>query len=368
MPAFGLSAVPLPMKNRRMLPGCQPPIADAAGDTTADAEAAGPISGTAGSAGSPLDVVAAAAFAAPEPEPDPSSRRAAANAAHANGAAAGESPEPEPSHDNRAEPIEFTDPRGVAVITGTSTGTSSTAAAGTGATTDSTTAAGAEIGDTSPAGTPEPLPADGPGIDAGAPLDSVAMASDGEGAASEPGVSAATGPPSEFSRRGTTVSAAPTGLWARARGPAPSPAADSAASDPEATEPASADPRPPARGPRAGEDFRDDDDDEDDEDDEESAEPDPLDPADPVVSANAIGSEPRPEPTPRATANAPTRPTCRVLRPADLRIRSGDTRKALTAATGITLMSRNIALSGRHRQQTAPNYGRFTADCVGSAV
>ncbi|CAN1569131.1 hypothetical protein MCEMIE22_03122 [Mycobacteriaceae bacterium] len=249
------------------------------------------------------------------------------------------------------------------MITGTSTGTSSTAAAGTGATTDSTTGAVAGIGDTSPAGTPDPLPAAGPGIDAGAPLDSVEMASDGEGIASERVVSAAAGPPSEFLRRGTPVSAAPTGLWARARGPAPSPAADSAASDPEATEPASADPRPPARGPRAGEDFRDDDDD-----DEESAELDPLDPADPVVSANAIGSEPRPDPTPRATANAPTRPTCRVLRPADLRIRSGDTRKALMAATGITLMSRNIALSGRHRQQTAPNYGRFTADCVGSAV
>ena len=302
--------------------------------------------------------------AAPTAEPRPNSRRLNANAVHANGAAAGESPpEPDPSHDNSAEPIEFTDPRGAAVITGTSAGASSTAAAGTGATTDSTTAAGAEIGDASPAATPDRPPADGPGTDAGATLDSAETASDGDGATSEEVVSAVTGPPSEFLRRGTTVSAAPTGLWARARGPAPSPAADSAASDPEATEPASADPRPPARGPRAGEDFRDDDDD-----DEESAELDPLDPADPVVSANAIGSEPRPDPTPRATANAPTRPTCRVLRPADLRIRSGDTRKALMAATGITLMSRNIALSGRHRRQTAPNYGRFTADCVGSAV
>ena len=117
-------------------------------------------------------------------------------------------------------------------------------------------------------------------------------------------MSAVTGPPSEFLRRGTTVSAAPTGLWARARGPAPSPAADSAAPEPDS--PPSADPRPPARGPRAGEDFRDDDDD------EESAELDPLDPADPVVSANATGSEPRPEPTPKATANAPTRPTYRA--------------------------------------------------------
>ena len=250
------------------------------------------------------------------------------------------------------------------MITGTSAGAASTAAAGTGATTDSTTAAGAEIGDTSPARTPDPAPTSGPGIDTAATPDSAEMASDGEGAASERVVSAATGPPSELLRRGAAGPAGlSAGLWTRPRGPAPSPAADSAAPEPDPTELPSADPRPPARGPRAGEDFRDDDDY-----DEESAELDPLDPAEPVVSANAIGSEPRPDPTPRATANAPTRPTCRVLRPADLRIRSGDTRKALTAATGITLMSPYISLSGRHRQQTAPNYGRFTVDCVGSAV
>ena len=34
-----------------------------------------------------------------------------------------------------------------------------------------------------------------------------------------------------------------------------------------------------------------------------------LDPADPVVSANATGKEATAEPTPNATANAPTRPT-----------------------------------------------------------
>jgi hypothetical protein len=37
-----------------------------------------------------------------------------------------------------------------------------------------------------------------------------------------------------------------------------------------------------------------------------------LEPAEPVVSANAIGSAPIPEPTPRATANAPTRPMYRA--------------------------------------------------------
>jgi hypothetical protein len=34
-----------------------------------------------------------------------------------------------------------------------------------------------------------------------------------------------------------------------------------------------------------------------------------LDPAEPVVSANAIGIDATAEPTPNATANAPTRPT-----------------------------------------------------------
>ena len=35
----------------------------------------------------------------------------------------------------------------------------------------------------------------------------------------------------------------------------------------------------------------------------------PVDPAEPVVSANANGIAASPDPTPRATANAPTRPT-----------------------------------------------------------
>jgi hypothetical protein len=35
----------------------------------------------------------------------------------------------------------------------------------------------------------------------------------------------------------------------------------------------------------------------------------PVDPADPVVSANATGIAAIPDPTPRANANAPTRPT-----------------------------------------------------------
>ena len=50
----------------------------------------------------------------------------------------------------------------------------------------------------------------------------------------------------------------------------------------------------------------------DDEPDPESAAPDPVDPAEPVVSANATGIATTAEPTPNATANAPTRPTYRA--------------------------------------------------------
>ena len=45
---------------------------------------------------------------------------------------------------------------------------------------------------------------------------------------------------------------------------------------------------------------------------DESAAPDPVDPAEPVVSANATGIATTAEPTPNATANAPTRPTYRA--------------------------------------------------------
>lgn len=46
--------------------------------------------------------------------------------------------------------------------------------------------------------------------------------------------------------------------------------------------------------------------------DRESAAAEPLDPAEPVVSANASGTAAIAEPTPRANASAPTRPTYRA--------------------------------------------------------
>lgn len=242
IPAFGLSAVPLPRKNLKMLPGCHPPVADALGEATA---------------------------------------------AHANDAAAGGSPEPDPSQDNRADPIELTAPRGVAVITGTSAGASSTAAAGTGATTDPTATTGTGAGDTSRAGRPEPLPPDGPAIATGTPLES-----DGD--------SAGTG----FLRRGPAESAEPTGFWTRTRGPTRSEEAESPNPEPDPTDPASADPRAPTREPRTGADLP--------ADVDESAALDPVEPAEPVVSAKAIGNAATPEPMPNATARTPTRPTNRA--------------------------------------------------------
>ena len=97
MPPLGLSAVPSPMKNRRMLPGAHPPIAAALGDTARAVTAL-----ASGSADSPV-LVAAAGFAVREARSN--SRRVAANVAHANGPAAGESPSPPaPNHASKPAP------------------------------------------------------------------------------------------------------------------------------------------------------------------------------------------------------------------------------------------------------------------------
>jgi hypothetical protein len=123
MPAFGFSAVPLPTKNRKMLPGCHPPIADALGEPTPVADETTPAEG---STGAPV-LTAADGFAV-RAEP-PNSRRAAANAAHANGAAAGPSPlPPPPNHANTEPPRPLTRPDAAADITGgAATGVASTA-------------------------------------------------------------------------------------------------------------------------------------------------------------------------------------------------------------------------------------------------
>jgi len=65
----------------------------------------------------------------------------------------------------------------------------------------------------------------------------------------------------------------------------------------EAVEPA----RPVRAAPRDGAD--------DDADEADDASDEPVEPPEPVVSANATGTDATAAPTPRATANAPTRPT-----------------------------------------------------------
>ena len=308
IPPLGLSAVPLPMKNRKMLPGCHPPIADAAGDATA---AAGPTSDTTGSAGSPLDVLVAAALA--EPRSDSNSRRAAANAAHPTGPDPGATLPP-PNQATRLPLKPATAPvaaeRGDAVITG------ATAAGAT----DS--AAGIDGAESPPSASTGSMP-DGGAADVR--FDDAVSEVPPSGPGSSlvlPAPADTTGPP-RGSGSGTAPAPALRGVpgpLGRAAEPSPGDLSSAdllAGNDLEPDAPES-DPRrlestgepPPAEPLRAPDRAdRDDADDVEDPDDDVPAEFDPVDPDDPVVSANANGTDEIADPTPRATASAPTRPT-----------------------------------------------------------
>jgi len=264
MPAFGFSAVPSPKKIRRMPPGVN--VADALGEATAAAD---------GPAGSPEDTTAtdAAERAAP-----PNSRRLPAAATHANGPNPGPSPEPpEPNHATKSAPTPETPPAAARAAT-RPTG----AAVGT---TDSTV----ESVDTSSGATDsEPAEESDDGTDGRSTEPEVtAMAPDttelGRGCRTR---ELATAPPEESPPPVTADDPLPESATAPLRRPDP-------------TE------EPPARtGPRTADDFV------DAAPADESAEPDPADPAEPVESANATGTDATAEPTPRATARAPTRPMC----------------------------------------------------------
>jgi hypothetical protein len=78
--------------------------------------------------------------------------------------------------------------------------------------------------------------------------------------------------------------------------PADEPPAESVAVEPA---------RPVRAAPREGADDV-------DADDADDASEEPVDPPEPVVSAKATGTDATAAPTPRATANAPTRPTYRA--------------------------------------------------------
>ena len=252
MPAFGLSAVPLPMNIRRTLPGCHPPTA------AADDAAVGP-------AGSAL-LIAAAALVVFDAL---SSRRDAARAAHANGPASGASP-PEPvcSHDNSVAPIAVAEPAARTVAAGATTGLGAAIADPTAG-----TAIGAEFS----------AAADAPDDNTGVGTSTARV----------------TGAATDGTTDGTVglrcpVTAAGADVWPGERGDD-----DASGSDETAL---GAEPRPVRRDGTAtlvdGESCA-------------STDPEPVDPAEPVVSANANGIDAAADPIPSATANAPTRPTCR---------------------------------------------------------
>ena len=200
------------------------------------------------------DAVTAAALAEATGGATPNSRRVTATAAHSNGLATGEPPSPpsEPNHDNTFAPTPPAEPAdaacGSALITGTSEADENTRPP---TSDDSVTATG----------------------------------------------SATTEEPSTrlLTRGLTTVAATPTltPAGSTTSGRAPRLFARAAPAPRTGEEPDAA-PRAP-RGPAlAGA--------------EESEAAAPAAPADPVVSADATGIDAITEPTPKATANAPTRP------------------------------------------------------------
>ena len=322
---MGFSAVPSPMK-MRMKSAIGLPTADAAGVATT-ALVAAPISG---SAGSPLLVAASGVTAAAVL---PNSRRLNASAVHISGAAAGVPPlVPLCSHDNRPPPKpdtdELHDAGWAAVIAGAT-------AAGASLTTEAPAAGAPTTSTTEAAGTAAPGAGDVPN---GAGADGV------PGIRSEP-VRPPTGSPpvAEAAARwrwrevfpesvGPPESTGPTlaadsSTPPGSRPPDPSrPSAESAPAEPDAGRPA------PGTRPRTGRDGPPDPDEaaiegrlaeedrgvedrgvEDADDEPEASEPaEPVDPPEPVVSANATGTDATAEPTPNATANAPTRPTHRA--------------------------------------------------------
>ena len=268
---MGLSAVPLPTKIRRMLPGCQAPTAEAPGDGTVD-----PTDAT---GGSPLltDAAGTATRAAP-----PNSRRLAAAADHANVADGSAPPFTAPSHASMPVPIAFTDPdaaaaRGAEVITG--------GAAAAGAITSDDASAACMSGSLTAAGSELATP---------------------ETTAPETTAPETTAPETRSGRRRGFLRALRTALPPRITGaglsPVGAPLSVGAPVSVESLRVGDGD------VPRA----RDDDcavgDDEEVDDEVDVVDPEPLEPAEPVVSAKAIGIDTTAAPTPRATAKAPTRP------------------------------------------------------------
>lgn len=246
----------------------------------------------------------------------PSSRRLNASAVHISGAAAGTSPlVPAPSHDDspppRSDTDELLDAGCAAVITGAcaAAGTrtaSTTTAVGDGE--ESTSAADADSMVAAASASFEPGGDGAEAEPAGAGLPDPDRI--GEGAESAEGDVADSASGAEWRWRevfpesvdppesaGTSVETAPVG-----------PAAGRPASGiPPCT---GRDGPPDPEDASVGDLLTEDRGVEDADGEPEASEP--VDPAEPVVSANATGTDATAEPTPNATANAPTRPTHRA--------------------------------------------------------
>lgn len=242
------------------------------------------------------------------------SRRVTANADHANGPAAGAPPSPpEPSHANNFAPIPETDPRAAAFITGAETagpaaGTAAPAApcGATDATDWPPTRLSTRLkADSAPPALPDCAPAAGVRATTSSPPLGWAVTFPED-------IAGAEAPSSDNEPRACTDDPGP--LFSTAAGARPR--------DPFVAVPKSPDPDPapsedpaPADYPRAaprplGDPTRFDDRGTPTPDAPCSA--DAVDPADPVVSAAATGMASRADPTPNATAKAPTRPTYRA--------------------------------------------------------
>lgn len=261
MPAFGLSAVPLPKKIRRIAPGYHAVAAEAVLAlymTVSETVKSVAFSSTGSVAGSAL-VVAAADLTVLEA---PNSRRVAASAVHISGATAGPSPlPPVANQDNRFAPRAPIDAEAVA--------RGAEDEAGVAATVETTEGEEEEAGGSF-------CTAVSSGF-----TDGVAGESPEGRSISTAGAGTPTG--ASLLRRGVVAAAGAEPL----RGEEVVLSLDDGAA-----------PRPDRR---TGEVVL--------PEPEEAVDASELDPAEPVVSAKATGIDATAEPTPRATASAPTRPT-----------------------------------------------------------
>ncbi|HQC76271.1 MAG TPA: hypothetical protein PLH92_06080 [Mycobacterium sp.] len=219
-----------------------------------------------GSAVSPV-VSAAAAFAVFDDEPN--SRRDTANAVHINGATAGPSPVPPVANqDNRFDPRALTPVDAVARVAAAGEATGAEAASATGDTT------------------------------AGASLPTGAADSTGAAATTGRATVASSGASLPTAGVGTLTGASLLTCGVRDAAGADAPLRGDALLLVVSFDDDTAPPRPERRGEVVFVEPADDDD-------EASV----LEPAEPAVSAKATGIDATAEPTPRAMASAPTRPT-----------------------------------------------------------